>query len=160
MTAGGRICYYISMHISVKCSAALHCLIFINEYGKDKRVTSGLIAASSGVNPVTVRTIMSALKKSGIISVKKGVGGAAICADPEKISLFDIWKAVDPSFSENLIGIHSSPSQLCPVGRKINETLNLSYAPVKDDFKDSLKSVTLKNVFDNYKKAQNSQNSS
>lgn len=148
------MCYYISMHISVKCSAALHCLIFINEYGREKKVTSGLIAASSGINPVTVRMIMSALKKSGIITVKKGTGGAEICADPEKVSLLDIWRAVDPSFSENLIGIHSSPSQLCPVGRKISETLNLSYAPVKEDFEDSLKSVTLKSVFDNYKKAQ------
>lgn len=51
------------MHISAKCSIAIHCLIFIYEYGDNKRVTSELLALSTGCNPVTIRNIVSALKK-------------------------------------------------------------------------------------------------
>ena len=141
------------MHISVRCSAAIHCLIFINEYGRDKKVTSANIAASSGVNPVTVRTILSALKKSGIITVKKGTGGARINADPKKVTLLNICLAVDPTFLDNLIGMHS-PSPFCPVGKNMEKTLALSYGKIKDDLKESLLSVTLADVFKNFKNAE------
>ena len=55
------------MHISNKCSIAVHCLIFIFEYGTEKKVTSELLSLSTGCNPVTIRNILSALKKDGII---------------------------------------------------------------------------------------------
>ena len=58
------------MHISNKCSIAVHCLIFIFEYGTEKKVTSELLSLSTGCNPVTIRNILSALKKDGIIEVK------------------------------------------------------------------------------------------
>ena len=51
------------MHISNKCSIAVHCLIFIFEYGTEKKVTSELLSLSTGCNPVTIRNILSALKK-------------------------------------------------------------------------------------------------
>lgn len=51
------------MHLSTKYSIAVHCLIFIYEYGKDKKVTSELLALSTGSNPVTIRNIISSLKK-------------------------------------------------------------------------------------------------
>lgn len=34
------------MHISNKSSIAVHCLVFINEYGKEKKVTSELLSLS------------------------------------------------------------------------------------------------------------------
>lgn len=51
------------MHISTKCSVAVHRLIFIFEYGNAKKVTSDLLSLSTGVNPVTIRKIISSLKK-------------------------------------------------------------------------------------------------
>lgn len=51
------------MHISTKCSVAIHCLIFICEYGESKKVTSELLSLSTGVNPVTIRNIVGALKR-------------------------------------------------------------------------------------------------
>ena len=54
------------MHISNKCSIAVHCLIFIYEYGEEKKVTSELLSLSTGCNPVTIRNIISAMKKDGI----------------------------------------------------------------------------------------------
>lgn len=55
------------MHISTKCSVAIHCLIFIFEYGDTQKVTSDLLSLSTGINPVTIRKIISSLKKDGII---------------------------------------------------------------------------------------------
>lgn len=51
------------MHISTKCSVAIHCLIFIYEYGENKKVTSDILSLSTGSNPVTIRNILSSLKK-------------------------------------------------------------------------------------------------
>lgn len=52
------------MHISTKCSVAIHCLVFIHEYGEKRKVTSELLSLSTGSNPVTIRNILSALKKA------------------------------------------------------------------------------------------------
>ena len=60
------------MHVSNKCSIAIHCLIFIHEYGAENKVTSELLSFSTGCNPVTIRGILSALKKSGVLYVKSG----------------------------------------------------------------------------------------
>ena len=48
------------MQISMKCSVAVHCLIFIYEAKGIAKVTSGLLAESTGCNPVVIRKILSA----------------------------------------------------------------------------------------------------
>lgn len=57
------------MQISMKCSVAVHCLIFIHEAKGVAKVTSTLLAESTGCNPVVIRNILSALKKAGLITV-------------------------------------------------------------------------------------------
>lgn len=79
------------MHISTKCSIAIHCLIFINEYGETQKVTSNLLSLSTGSNPVTIRNIISSLKKEGILSVKFGTGGATLNCPLEDITLYRIY---------------------------------------------------------------------
>ena len=138
------------MHISVKCSVALHCLIFISEYGEQGRVTSQLLAKSTGVNPVTIRTILSALKKAGIVEVRPGTGGATLALPPEQIDVFTVTKALEPDFLSKLIGVHASPSDLCPVGRNIHEVLDDTYETVREDLCHSLKGITLADVLARY----------
>ncbi|MDE6764169.1 MAG: Rrf2 family transcriptional regulator [Oscillospiraceae bacterium] len=146
------------MHISNKCSIAVHCLICIHEFGKESRVTSEMLAMSSGINPVTIRGIMSALKKDNVISVKSGVGGAVLCCPTEEITLYRICSAVEPDFLEKLFGIHSSPSQLCPVGKNISAVLKPSYNEVAEALTKSLKSITMAEIIDNYKNISNREN--
>lgn len=138
------------MQISTKCSVAIHCLIFIYEYGEHQKVTSELLSLSTGVNPVTIRTIFSALKKDGIILVRTGTGGATLNCSPNEISLYRICKAIEPDFTSKLIGIHSLPSPLCPVGRNIRSVLDSSYQKVRDDLDNSLQSITLEDVLADY----------
>lgn len=138
------------MHISTKCSIAIHCLIFINEYGQHKRVTSELLALSTGCNPVTIRNIVSALKKEGILSVKFGTGGAALNCSLEDITLYRIYMAVEPDALEKFIGIHTMPSMLCPVGKNIHAVLDKPYNKIRDSLKESLQSITMKEIVEEY----------
>ena len=64
-TQGGSI-----MRINTKCSVAVHCLLFLHEYGETQRVTSGILALSTGCNQVVIRNLISALKKAGISAQK------------------------------------------------------------------------------------------
>ena len=138
------------MHISKKCSIAIHCLIFINEYGNQKRVTSELLALSTGFNPVTIRNIVSALKKEGILSVKFGTGGTTLSCSLEDITLYRIYMAVEPDALEKFIGVHTMPSQLCPVGKSIHAVLEAPYNKVRDSLKASLQPITMKEIVNEY----------
>lgn len=138
------------MHISRKCSIAIHCLIFINEYGENKRVTSELLSLSTGCNPVTIRNILSSMKKAGIISVPFGTGGATIKLPLSDVSLYQICEAVEPGSIKKLMGVHPSPSPLCPVGRNIKRVLSRTYGRVQDDLTESLQDISLQSIVNEY----------
>lgn len=140
------------MHISTKCSIAIHCLIFISEYGETQKITSKLLSLSTGSNPVTIRNIISGLKKEGVLSVKFGTGGATLNCPLEEITLYRICNALEPDFLDRLIGIHAAPSQLCPVGKSIHSVLDVSYAGIRDDLQTSLQNISMKEIMDNYHK--------
>lgn len=138
------------MHISAKCSVAIHCLVFISEYGDSRKVTSDLLARSTGVNPVTIRNIVSALKKDGILHVRPGTGGTTLGCPLGEISLYRVCKAIEPDFLEKLIGVHASPSELCPVGRSIHGVLEASYRRVREDLEESLRGIHMEEIMEAY----------
>ena len=138
------------MHISNKCSIAVHCLIFINEYGKENKVTSELLALSTGCNPVTIRNIISAMKKDGIIDVKFGIGGATLAVPIQDISLYRICAAVDPKAIDKMISVHPAPSPFCPVGRNIGDVLDRTYDTLKENLISSMKSITMERIVNDY----------
>lgn len=138
------------MHISTKSSIAIHCLIVVSEYGKQEKVTSDVLANSTGINPVTIRNIISALKKEGVLSVKPGTGGTTLNCPLEEITLYRICKTLEPDFLKKLIGIHAKPSSLCPIGKNIFQVLDASYEKVREDLQDSLQSISMKEIMDKY----------
>ena len=138
------------MHISTKCSIAVHCLVFICDYGQTTRVTSGLLALSTGVNPVVIRNIVSALRKEGILSVKPGTGGTTVCCPLREITLYRIYEAVEPDFLDKLFGIHTAPFPFCLVGQNIHRVLDIPYGKVREDLKKSLQGITLEEMVQNF----------
>ena len=114
------------MQISIKCSVAVHCLIFIHEAKGIAKVTSNLLAQSTGSNPVVIRNILSALKKAGLITVARGTGGAELCADPSQITLYQIYSALEPNGLTSVMGIHPCEGRSCPVAQNIRKVLELS----------------------------------
>ncbi|MDE6280625.1 MAG: Rrf2 family transcriptional regulator [Oscillospiraceae bacterium] len=141
------------MHISAKCSVAVHCLLFIEEYGENSKVTSELLSRSTGINPVTIRNILSALKKEGIISIRPGTGGAALACPSGDVSLYRICQAIEPDFLSKLFGVHPAPSHLCPIGQDIHRVLDASYQKVTVEFSNSLRSITLADMIAEYHSA-------
>ena len=138
------------MQISMKCSVAVHCLIFIHEAEGVARVTSGLLAQSTGCNPVVIRGILSALKKAGIITVARGAGGARLCADPACVTLYQIYKALEPKGLCGLIGIHDCGGRACPVARNIAAVLEKPYHKIEQAVGQAMEEITLQSMIEDF----------
>lgn len=138
------------MQISMKCSVAVHCLIFIHEAKGVAKVTSTLLAESTGCNPVVIRNILSALKKAGLITVPRGTGGAELCADPAEITLYQIYSALEPEGVTSLIGIHPCQGRPCPVAQNIRQVLQSPYHKIEDAVKATMESITLQSMLDDF----------
>ena len=94
------------MQLSIRASLAIHCLILVSEFGETDKITSEKIALSTGTNPVAIRSIMSALKKDGILNVKNGTGGTTLNMPPEEITVYRICNAVKPQFCKNIFHVN------------------------------------------------------
>lgn len=138
------------MQISMKCSVAVHCLIFIHEAKGIAKVTSTLLAESTGCNPVVIRNILSALKKAGLITVPRGTGGAELCADPAEITLYQIYAALEPEGVTSLIGIHPCQGRPCPVAQNIRQVLQKPYHQIEDAVRATMESITLQSMLDDF----------
>lgn len=138
------------MQISIKCSVAVHCLIFIHEAKGIAKVTSNLLAESTGSNPVVIRNILSALKKAGLITVPRGTGGAELCADPSQITLYQIYSALEPDGVTSIIGIHPCDGRPCPVAQNIRKVLEPPYHKIEDAVKEAMEGITLQSMIDDF----------
>ena len=143
------------MQISMKCSVAVHCLIFIYEAKGRARVTSTLLAQSTGCNPVIIRNILSALKKAGMISVARGPGGAELLKEPSEITLYMIYDAMEPEGLSSLIGIHSCEDRKCPVAKNIRFVLQDPYQKIEDAIRQTMEGITLESMIEEFHKRVN-----
>lgn len=142
------------MRISVRCSIAVHCLIFIHEAKGIAKVTSGLLAESTGCNPVTIRNIMSDLKKAGIITSPRGTGGAELADDPSRITLLRIYQALEPESPASLIGIHPCQDRACPVAKSIRDVLRPPYEAIGKSVRQAMEGITLQSMIDDFERIQ------
>ena len=138
------------MQLSMKCSIAVHCLIFIYEAKGKAKVTSGLLAQSTGCNPVIIRNILSALKKAGLITVARGPGGAELCRDPSEITLFMIYSALEPGGVTGLIGIHPCDGRSCPVAQNIRDVLQGPYHQIEASIRQTMEQITLASMLEDF----------
>ena len=138
------------MQISMKCSIAVHCLIFIYEAKGIAKVTSTLLAESTGCNPVIIRNTISALKKAGLITVARGTGGAELYMPPSEITLYMIYNALEPKGLSSLIGIHPCEGRKCPVAQNIHQVLQTPYQKIEDSIRHTMKSITLESMIEDF----------
>lgn len=138
------------MQISMKCSVAVHCLIFIHEAKGIARVTSTLLSESTGCNPVIIRNTISALKKAGIITVARGTGGAELCIPPSEITLYMIYSALEPKGLSSLIGIHPCQGRECPVAQNIHQVLEKPYQKIEKAIRCTMESITLESMIEDF----------
>lgn len=138
------------MRLNTKCSIALHCLIFIAQYEEKVKVTSELLAKSTGCNSAAIRSILNALQKANIISVVRGVGGAHLQCIPSELTLWEVYHALEPEGLEHFIGLHPNPSDQCPVGSRIESVLKEPYRKIGQAVKQQMENITLQQLLDHY----------
>ena len=131
------------MQISSRFTIAVHVLVCIETFKKEQKVTSDFLASSVKVNPVVIRRLLLQLKKAGLVKVARGTGGTDIEKPLDKITLLDIYQAVECVEDGRLFHFHENPSQDCPVGKNIHRILDDRLVQVQDAMERELEAITL-----------------
>ena len=108
-------------------------------------MSSEALARSVNTNPAFVRRLLGALAKAGLAESQMGQGGGALLARPEeKITLLDVYRAVE---DQNLFALHrGGPNLECPIGRNITPILEAEIAAAANALERSLASTTLADI--------------
>ena len=134
------------MQITSKLTMAAHMVCAIDYFGGTRPVTSTFLAGSIGTSPVMVRTIMGMLKQANIINSSKGKSGITLARPLQKITLLDLWRAVDQSDADSLFHFHESPCPQCPVGGNIHAALDDCLEAAQRALEDQLRRTTMADV--------------
>lgn len=135
--------------ISTRFSIAVHTLSLIAAIPNE--CTGDFIASSVNTNPVIIRRIMGMLKKAGLVDVRPGVGGASLLKDPDQITLLDIYRAVNATEENQLFRIHEKPNLNCPVGRNIEQALQVELRDAQLAMEQRLAQTTLGHLTGKFK---------
>ena len=139
------------MQYSSRFTIAVHILLAVNEFEGQFRTTSNFLGDSVNVNPVIIRKILGQLKDAGLVTVEAGVGGASLAKDPKKITLFDIFCAVEDK-KEDLFHFHENPNPECPVGANIHAVMDGRLRKFKRNLQKDLDGVTLQDLVKDLRK--------
>ncbi|MFU8691042.1 Rrf2 family transcriptional regulator [Rossellomorea sp. FS2] len=127
--------------INTRLSVAIHILSLV---AMDPKQSSDQIAQSVTTNPVVIRRLSGDLKKAGLLTSQAGVPGFNLTRDPKDITLLDIYKAVN--MEKELFSIHDKPNPKCPVGKRIQGTLDETFKSVQAAMEKELNEQTLKDI--------------
>ncbi len=138
------------MQFSSRFTIATHILLCIAMFENEQKVTSNFLAGSINTNPVIIRNILGLLSSAGIIEIKAGIGGAFLSKPPEKITLLDIFKAVEKE--ESLFHFHESPNPQCPIGRTIHSVMDGKIETIQSAMENEMNNITLSRLLEDAKK--------
>lgn len=136
------------MKFSHKLSDAVHLLAYI-EIFPDDDLSSRAIARSIVTNPSMVRSLMMDLRKAGLLKTKQGSAEPELAKQPEEISLYDIFAAVD--MDHHLLHVDEDTEQKCPVGGNIQGPLAKAYAEVEEAAFAKMREISLQEIVDQIK---------
>jgi DNA-binding IscR family transcriptional regulator len=133
---------------SHKLSDALHLLSYI-VICHDGDLSSRRIASSIRTNPSTVRSLMTDLRKAGLLKTQQGSAEPELAKDPKDISMYDVFHAVD--MEHNLLHVDKDTEQKCPVGGNIQGPLAKAYAEVEEAAFAKMREISLREIVDQIK---------
>ena len=135
-------------------TVAIHSLMMVAAFEGERKITSELIAKSTGMNAVTIRHVFSKLKAAGLIAVKPGPGGVKLEKAPNAITLYDIYASVEENLFSDLLHFSQNNSQWCPVGRNLNDILTSRLESITVSVRKQLDSITLLDLVDDLNKRE------
>jgi Rrf2 family protein len=133
------------MQVSVRFTAAIHTLLCIKHFEREYRVTSDFISGSTGVNAVIIRKVLLQLQKAELVETAAGVGGSHLARPADKITLLDVYKAVNDGESGQVVfNFHPNPNLKCPIGGSIHKLLD----PVLENAQKAMERELAKTTID------------
>ncbi len=133
------------MRAASRFAVAVHVLALLSSDDACKDGSERL-AESIGVNPVVVRNMLGMLRRAGIVSTHRGVRGCAPTRPLDAITLYDVYRAVEPH--AELFTLHRNPSPDCPIGANIQASLEVVLDSTKHAIESELAAVTVAAVVD------------
>lgn len=123
-----------------RLSGVLHVLLHMA--GTKGPVTSDTLARMMRTNAVVVRRTLAGLREQGIVCSEKGHGGGwTFAADPDRVTLHDIYTALD---SPTLFAIGNRGEQpTCLVEQAVNDVMNDALQDAGDLLMARFREVTL-----------------
>jgi Rrf2 family protein len=110
------------MQTSTRFAVATHLLCALAVH-RGRIVPSERVAASARTTPVFIRRLVSILTEAGFVASQPGkLGGSFLTVRPERITLLDVYRAVE---EPEIFAMHrSEPDKSCFVGRNIQLVLH------------------------------------
>ena len=134
------------MQISSRFTIALHILTALETFKGQFRLTSQFLSGSIQVNPVVIRNILLQLKAAGFVQIPRGHGNITLLKSPDKISLLDVYKSIEPLEQNKLFSFHINPNPQCPVGRNIHNILDWRLLSVQQAMEEKLRDMKLSDI--------------
>ena len=130
--------------IAIHIMAALAC-------GCDKDLTSGDLASSVNTSPSFIRRVLAKLSRAGLVETATGKAGKTwLARDPKRISLLDIYRAVDAPAA---FAIHDYAEQkTCAVSCHIKAALDKALGKTQKAMEASLDETSLAQVVSEMRK--------
>ena len=138
------------MQFSSRMTIAVHILLAIAEFADKEKTTSTFLAQSVNVHPVIIRNTLGKQKAAGIVHVRAGEGGATLANDPQKITLLDIFEAVEKE--EDLFHFHEHPNPQCPVGKNMHAILDQRLISIQNAMRKAMRAITLQDLINDMKR--------
>ena len=125
-------------------SIAVHMMAGLG-YLPERHLTSTTLARSVNTSPSFVRRVLSKLSKAGLVHTSTGKSGSCwLARKPGKISLLDIYRAVD---APKAFSIHSYEARgECLVSCGIKPALERALKKTQIAMEAGLKQISLKQV--------------
>ena len=140
------------MKHSVKFSDAIHILVYI-EMLQGTDLSSEVIAKSVNANPVSVRRIMSSLKKAGLIISKSGKANPQLSREPAAISFYDIYQAIDEE--QQIFRVDEKTAPACIVGGNIQGVLADKYDQLQRSVELEMQQINLADIIHSVSQSAN-----
>jgi Rrf2 family protein len=132
------------MAINTQFSIAVHLMAALGCHsGED--TPSASLAASVNTSPSFVRRVLAKLSKAGLVKTATGKAGACwLAKDARKISLLDIYKAVD---APKAFSVHRYPEQkACQISCHIKPALEKALAKTQKAMEATLDDISLAEI--------------
>jgi Rrf2 family protein len=132
------------MAVNIQFSIAVHLMAALGCHrGED--IPSSSLAASVNTSPSFVRRVLARLSRANLVETATGKAGACwLARDAKKISLLDIYRAVD---APKAFSIHSYPEQkTCRVSSNIKPALAKGLSKTQKAMEAALDNISLAEI--------------